>query len=42
MTGRTVFNPVGIASAQKWLFIGYRTGNSVNNIGASFFDLQFK
>lgn len=42
MTDRTVFNPVGIASAQKWLFIGYRSGSSVNNIGASFFDLQFK
>jgi hypothetical protein len=42
MNGSTEFNPVAVASAQKWLFIGYRSANSVNNIGASFFDLAFK
>jgi hypothetical protein len=41
MNDTTVFNPIGVASAQKWLFLGYRSGNSVNNIGASFFDLAF-
>lgn len=42
MNDSTEFNPVGVASAQKWLFVGYRSGNSLNNIGASFFDLAFK
>jgi hypothetical protein len=37
MNGQTELNPVGVASGQKWLFIGYRTGNGVNNIGAVFF-----
>jgi hypothetical protein len=42
MNDTTVFNPIGVASAQKWLFLGYRSGNNLNNIGASFFDLAFK
>lgn len=42
MNGDTTFNPLAVSSAQKWLFIGYRTGNGVNNIGATFFDLTYK
>jgi hypothetical protein len=42
MNDQNTFTPIGVASGQKWLFIGYRSGNSVNNIGASFFDLAFK
>ena len=42
MNDTTTYNPIAVASAQKWLFLGYRSGNSLNNIGASFFDLAFK
>lgn len=41
MNDQMTFNPIGVASGQKWLFIGYRSGNGVNNIGAVFFDLAF-
>ena len=42
MNGSVVFNAVPVTSSQKWLFVGYRTANGSNVIGASFFDLAFK
>jgi hypothetical protein len=42
MSDSTIFNAVGIPSAQKWLFVGYRSANGINNIGAAFFELAFK
>lgn len=42
MNNGVVFNAVPVPSAQKWLFIGYRSGNGSNNIGASFFDLALE
>jgi len=42
MNGSVVFNAAPVASNQKWLFIGYRSANGNNAIGASFFDLAFE
>lgn len=42
MNNGVVFNAVPVASAKKWLFIGFRTANGSNILGASFFDLAFK
>jgi hypothetical protein len=39
MNNGVVFNPVPVTSAQKWLFIGFRTANGNNAIGAQFYDL---
>ena len=42
MNGGVSLNPVPVASAKKWLFIGYQASNGVNNIGASFFELALQ
>lgn len=42
MSGSFVFNAIPVASNQKWLFVGYRSANGNNAIGASFFDLAFE
>jgi hypothetical protein len=39
MNDGVVLNPVPVTSAQKWLFIGFRSANGSNAIGAQFFDL---
>jgi hypothetical protein len=42
MNDGVVFNPVPVTSANKWLFIGFRTENGNNALGAQFFELAIE